>query len=130
MEIQQFLEQTTKGAIALSELTTIAADRRAFGDDVLAAFRTQIELRSTQAQAVLDGAQQANRDTLLASEQRNYDGAIRERDSILSLQRAIEQRNLEAGLGQKPFPRRAREEAFECTSWTTRTSSPSRSMNV
>ena len=92
MELQTLLEQTTKGVIPLSELTSVAADRRAFGDDVLAAFRTQIELRSTAAQAVLDAAQQANRDTLLASEQRGYDSAMRERDSILSLQRAIEQR--------------------------------------
>ena len=92
MEIQEFLTQTTKGIVPLATLTTIAADRRAFGDDVLAAFRSQIEQRSTQGQAVLDAATTAGRDTLLASEQRSYDTAIRERDAILGLQRHVEQR--------------------------------------
>lgn len=92
MEIQEFLTQTTQRAIPLSDLTTIAADRRAFGDDVLAAFRTQAEQRTAQAQAVLDAAAQAGRDTLLASEQRSYDTAVRERDSILSLLQAVERR--------------------------------------
>ncbi len=68
------MTETTKGIVPLATLTTIAADRRAFGDDVLAAFRSQIEQRSTQAQAVLDAATTAGRDTLLASEQRSYDG--------------------------------------------------------
>jgi HK97 family phage major capsid protein len=76
----------------LSELTTIAADRRAFGDDVIAAFTSQIEQRSATAQGVLDAAEKAGRDTLLASEDRAYKGAIRERDSILSLQQSIERR--------------------------------------
>lgn len=92
MEITQFIEQTSKGIIPLATLTTIAADRRAFGDDVIAAYRTQIELRSNTAQAVLGDAEKAGRDTLLASEQRSYDGAIRERDSILALQQAVERR--------------------------------------
>jgi HK97 family phage major capsid protein len=92
MEILEFLEATTKKAIPLSELTAIAADRAAFGDDVIAAFTTQIEQRATAAQAVLTAAETAGRDTLLASEQRSYDGAMRERDSILSLQQAVERR--------------------------------------
>jgi len=92
MELTAFLESTAKSAIALAELTTIAADRRAHGDDVLTAFRTQIEQRSAAAQSVLDAAQTAGRDTLLASEQRDYDRQIRERDAILGLQRAVEQR--------------------------------------
>jgi HK97 family phage major capsid protein len=90
MEIAAFVTATT--TIPLSELTTLAAQRACFGDDVLTAFRTQIELRSTQAQTVLNAATAANRDTLLASEQRSYDSAIRERDAILGLQRAVEQR--------------------------------------
>ncbi len=65
MTIQDFLTQTTTRSLPLSELTTIAADRAAFGDDVIAGFRTQIELRAQSAQAVLDAATQANRDTLL-----------------------------------------------------------------
>lgn len=92
MEIPQFISETSKGIISLAELTSIAAERRAFGDDVITAFRTQIELRSRQAQTVLDTASQAGRDSLLASEQRSYDGAVRERDSILSLQQAVERR--------------------------------------
>jgi HK97 family phage major capsid protein len=92
MEISEFLTQTTQAIVPLQTLTAIAADRRAFGDDVLAAFRTQIEQRSTQAQGVLDGASQAGRDALLASEQRSYDTNIRERDAILGLQRHVEQR--------------------------------------
>jgi HK97 family phage major capsid protein len=92
MEITEFLTQTTQAIVPLQTLTTIAADRRAFGDDVLVAFRTQIEQRSTQAQTVLDAASQAGRDTLLASEQRSYDAAIRDRDAILGLQRHVEQR--------------------------------------
>ena len=56
MEITEFIEQTAKGIIPLAELTSIAADRRAFGDDAIAAFKTQIELRSRQAQTVLDTA--------------------------------------------------------------------------
>jgi HK97 family phage major capsid protein len=90
MEITDFV--TSKTVIPLAELTSLAANRAAFGDDVLAAFKTQIELRSTQAQAVLTDAETAGRDTLLASEQRSYDTAMRERDSILGLQRAVEQR--------------------------------------
>lgn len=90
MEITEFV--TSKTLIPLAELTSLAANRAAFGDDVLAAFRTQIELRSATAQAVLTGAEQAGRDALLASEQRSYDGAIRERDSILSLQQVVERR--------------------------------------
>jgi HK97 family phage major capsid protein len=92
MEIQEFITQTSKGIIPLATLTSIAADRRAFGDDVLAAFRTQVEQRSITAQTVLADAEKAGRDTLLASEQRSYDSAVRERDSILSLQQAVERR--------------------------------------
>ena len=92
MEITQFITDTAKGVIPVAALTTLAADRRAFGDDVLVAFRTQIEQRSAQAQGVLDTAQQAGRDSLLASEQRSYDSAVRERDSILGLLRQVEQR--------------------------------------
>ncbi len=92
MDISEFLTQTTKGIIPLATLTTIAADRRAFGADVETAFTTQIQLRSSAAQAVLDTATQANRDSLLASEQRAFDSATRERDSILALQRAVEAR--------------------------------------
>jgi HK97 family phage major capsid protein len=92
MEITQFVQETSKGIIPLAELTSIAADRRAFGDDVIAAFASQVQLRSTAAQTVLDAASQAGRDTLLASEQRSYDGAVRERDSILNLQQAVERR--------------------------------------
>ena len=92
MEIQQFIEQTTKGVIALPELTALAADRRAHGDDIITAFTTQAQLRSAQAQTVLDTASQGGRDTLLASEQRSYDQNIRERDAILGLQRHVEQR--------------------------------------
>jgi HK97 family phage major capsid protein len=91
MEIQDFVKATA--ALPLTDLTTIAAQRGAFGDDVLAAFTTQVQLRSAQAQTVLDTASQANRDTLLASEQRSYDANIRERDAILGLQRAVEQRS-------------------------------------
>lgn len=92
MEIQDFLAQTSQRVIPLAELTAIAADRRAFGDDVHAAFRTQIEQRANAASKVLQDAETAGRDTLLASEQRSYDTAIRERDSILSLQQAVERR--------------------------------------
>ena len=90
MEIQDFVKKTE--LVPLAELTTLAATRGAFGDDVATAFRTQIELRNTEAQKVLDTAATANRDTLLASEQRSYDGHVRERDAILGLQRAVEQR--------------------------------------
>jgi HK97 family phage major capsid protein len=90
MEINEFIKATA--LIPVNELTNIAADRRAFGDDVLAAFASQVQLRSTAAQTVLDAATTAGRDTLLASEQRSYDTAVRERDSVLSLQRAVEQR--------------------------------------
>jgi HK97 family phage major capsid protein len=90
MEIQDFVKATT--AIPLADLTSLAAHRACFGDDVLTAFRTQVELRSASAQTVLDTASQAGRETLLASEQRSYDGAIRERDAILGLQRSVEQR--------------------------------------
>src|SRR5262245_48649647 len=90
MEIQEFIKATER--IPLSDLTSLAATRAAFGDDVLAAMKTQVELRSSAAQTVLDTAQQAARDTLLASEQRAYDGAVRERDAILGLLRNIEQR--------------------------------------
>jgi HK97 family phage major capsid protein len=92
MEIQKFIEDTAKAPIAVATLTTIAASRTAHGDDVLAAFRTQIEQRSAAAQQVLDAAQAAGRDTLLASEQRDYDRHIRERDAVFGLLRNVEQR--------------------------------------
>ncbi|MEN6633465.1 MAG: hypothetical protein ABFD84_13625, partial [Candidatus Polarisedimenticolia bacterium] len=92
MTIQEFLAQAAKGIIPIGALTTIAADRAAFGDDVIAGFRSQAELRSAAAQQVLETATTANRDTLLASEQRAYDGHVRERDSVLSLQQAVERR--------------------------------------
>jgi len=90
MEIEKFVKQTE--LVPLAELTTLAANRGCFGDDVHAAFTTQLQLRQTAAQAVLDTASQANRDTLLASEQRSYDGTMRERDAILGLLRNVEQR--------------------------------------
>lgn len=92
MEIQDFIATTARGPIGLDVLTSLAADRRAHGDDTIAAFTSQVEHRSRAAQAVLDAAQTAGRDTLLASEQRSYDAAIRERDSLLGLQRAVEAR--------------------------------------
>lgn len=92
MEIQEFLTQTTQRAIPVADLTTIAATRAAQGDEVIAGFRSQAEQRTSAAQAVLDAATQAGRDTLLASEQRSYDSAIRERDSILALQQSVERR--------------------------------------
>jgi HK97 family phage major capsid protein len=90
MEIADLLKKTE--LVPLAELTSIAATRAAFGDDLLAAFKTQAELRQTEMQKVLDASTAANRDTLLASEQRAYDGQLREKDAVLSLQRAIEQR--------------------------------------
>jgi HK97 family phage major capsid protein len=90
MEIQEFVKSTT--ALPLADLTALAAHRGAFGDDVLAAFTTQVQLRTSTAQGVLDTSSQAGRDALLASEQRSYDAALRERDAILGLQRAIEAR--------------------------------------
>lgn len=92
MEITQFVSETSKGPIGLDVLTTIAATRAAHGADVEAGFRTQVELRSAAAQAVLDTAEKAGRDSLLASEQREYDRHIRERDAILALQRSVEAR--------------------------------------
>jgi HK97 family phage major capsid protein len=95
MEIQTFLDSKT--LVPVSELASIAANRSAFGEDVVNAFSRQIELRSTAAQTVLTDAEKANRDTLLASEQRSYDANIRERDSLLSLQQAVERRTAEKG---------------------------------
>jgi HK97 family phage major capsid protein len=92
MDIQEFLTQTTQRAIPVADLTSIAATRAAQGDDVIAGFRSQAEQRTAAAQAVLDAATQAGRDSLLASEQRSYDAAIRERDSILALQQSVERR--------------------------------------
>jgi HK97 family phage major capsid protein len=91
MEIQEFITKSTT-TIPLSELTSLAASRSCFGDDVLAAFSSQVQLRSAAAQTVLETATAAQRDTLLASEQRSYDAAIRERDAILGLQRNVEAR--------------------------------------
>jgi len=90
MEIQAFTKTTE--LVPMADLTTLAAHRGAFGPEVEAGFSTQAQLRSAAAQAVLDAASQANRDTLLASEQRSYDNAIRERDAVLGLVRTVEQR--------------------------------------
>jgi HK97 family phage major capsid protein len=92
MEISEFLTQTTQRAIPVADLTSIAATRAAQGDDVIAGFRSQAEQRTSAAQAVLDAATQAGRESLLASEQRSYNAAIRERDSILALQQSVERR--------------------------------------
>lgn len=112
MEIQDFISETSKRAIPLADLTAIAADRAAFGDDVIAAFKTQIEQRAGAAGKVLTEAETAGRDTLLASEQRSYDSAIRERDSILALQQAVERRT----------EQRAHVPATQTTTTETRTS--------
>jgi HK97 family phage major capsid protein len=96
MEIQTFITDSPKGLIGLDILTTIAAQRAAHGDDVIGAFASQLEQRSAKAQQVLDTAAAANRDALLASEQRSYDAALRERDNILSLLRHVEQRTAQA----------------------------------
>jgi HK97 family phage major capsid protein len=90
MEIEKFVKTTE--LIPLGELTSLAATRGAFGDDVLTAFKTQIELRNTEASKVLDASTTAGRDTLLASEQRSYDTHVRERDAVLALQLAVEKR--------------------------------------
>jgi HK97 family phage major capsid protein len=105
MEIQEFVKKTE--LVPLSELTSLAATRAAFGDDVLTAFKTQIELRNTEATKVLDTATAANRDTLLASEQRSYDGHVRERDAVLALQLAVEKRTEQRSFvpeSQRPAP--------------------------
>lgn len=92
MDIQQFVSETSKRAIPLGDLAAIAADKAAFGEDAIAAFKTQIEHRSRKAQQVLADAEQAGRDALMASEQRSYDAAVRERNEILALQQAVERR--------------------------------------
>ena len=64
MEIQRFIEETSKRIIPVSELTTIAADRRGvWRRRDRRRSRSQIELRSTQAQTVLDAAEKADRDS-------------------------------------------------------------------
>ena len=90
MDIEQLLDSKTP--IAIGDLTALAASRTAFGDDVLAAFKTQAELRTASAQAVLTAAETAGRDSLLASEQREYDKHTRERDEVLRLAAAVERR--------------------------------------
>ena len=92
MDIQQFVNETSQRAIPLSDLAIVAADRTAFGDDVIAALKTQVEQRSRTAQSVLTSAEQAGRDSLLATEQRGYDAAVRERTEILGLLQAVERR--------------------------------------
>jgi HK97 family phage major capsid protein len=95
MELAAFLAE--QNIIPVSELTTLATDRRCFGDDVITAFARQVELRSAAAQGILSAAESANRDQLLASEQRGYDSHMRERDALLSLQQAVERRTAERG---------------------------------
>ncbi|MEO7192651.1 MAG: phage major capsid protein [Vicinamibacterales bacterium] len=92
MDIQEFITTTARGPIGLDVLTSLAADSRSFGDDAQAAFRTQAELRQAAAQQVLDVASAGGRDSLLASEQRSFDRATQERDSVLALARGIEAR--------------------------------------
>jgi HK97 family phage major capsid protein len=92
MDIQTFLSETSQRAIPLSELAAVAADRGAFGDDVISGLKAQIEQRSANAQRVLGDAEKAGRESLLASEQRSYDSAVRERGEILGLLQAVERR--------------------------------------
>ena len=111
MEIAELVKATT--IIPVSELTFLAAQRSTFGEDVEAAFATQLQLRNTEAEKLLAAATAANRDTLLASEQRSFDGYSRERDAILSLQLAIEKRGEqrihvpESQRGQPEKPKRS-----------------------
>ena len=95
MDITTFLAQATTELVPMADLSRLAADRKAFGDDLLEAFQAQIELRARAAQRVIDEAHTAERD-LLASEQRMFDRAIRERDEILGLLRHVEQRTAAA----------------------------------
>jgi hypothetical protein len=53
-------------AIALESCPQIAADRRAFGDDVLAAFTTQIHRNGQRRKACSMPQPRRTRDTLLA----------------------------------------------------------------
>ena len=90
MTIQELLK--AKDPVALDALTSLAGDRAAFGDDVVTVFQHQAELRQATAAKVLSDAETAGREALLASEQRSYHAATRERDSILRLQAAVERR--------------------------------------
>ena len=91
MTLEQLLEQGRTAQAPLAELTTIAGARASFGDDVEAVFRAQAELRATAALALTTTAQEAGRD-LLASEARDVDRLVRERDAVLGLLRHVEQR--------------------------------------
>jgi HK97 family phage major capsid protein len=90
MDLATFLSSTT--LVPIADLTSLAALRECAGDDVLSRFRSQIELRQAAGVTVLDGASQAGRQNLLASEQRDFDRYSREIDQVLTLIRQIEQR--------------------------------------
>lgn len=74
----------TKDIIDAAVLTRLAADEKAAGADVRAAFAQQAELRQRAATAMLD-AVDGDRTGLLASEARQYDKLTREIDNVLTL---------------------------------------------
>jgi HK97 family phage major capsid protein len=88
MEIQDFLVET--GLVPLATLTALATARGGAGDDVVSAFTRQIERRSAAAEALLTAARAAERE-LLASENRDVDRLMWERDKVLPLLRHVQQ---------------------------------------
>lgn len=94
MTIQDLIQRATEH-IPVSELSMLASDRSAFGDDVLAALKSQAQLRTKEGDRILREGKADERGQLLASEAREFDSALRERDAILGLIAAVERRTSE-----------------------------------
>ena len=92
MNITEFVEQTSKGQISLTELTALAADPNAYGADVAAAFETQLQLRAAVLNDINRDCEAAGRGDMLADENKKWGRNLRERDAILGLKRSVEQR--------------------------------------
>ncbi len=95
MTIEQLIERAQNDVIPLGELAAIAADRRCAGEDVIDAFKAQHQKRVALVEKLLDVGKTEDRE-LKASEERDYQRALREMDALRGLQRAVEQRTVDS----------------------------------
>ena len=94
MEIQTVITKGQTESLTLAELQALAHNRHAFGDDIVTLFDKQSERRVASAGAVLEQAKTEQRD-LLASENREFDRAMKEADAIRTMKKIVEDRTVQ-----------------------------------
>lgn len=112
MTIEQLLEQAGTDTIPVNVLAVIAADAKANGQDVVRAFRQQLELRESAVTKITDEYRKnPSLGAMTASDQRRHDKLLEERDGIGALVSVVEQRT--ATSYNPPASQAAKDEAPE-----------------